>query len=115
MDTSLARRRCVPCEGGMPTLTGDQVAGLLAQLEGWLVEEAAGHLQLAKGFRTRDFVSAVDLVNRITPIAEAEGHHPDLLVGWGRVRAQLWTHVAGGLTENDFVLAAKIDEVAAEG
>jgi 4a-hydroxytetrahydrobiopterin dehydratase len=90
----------------------DQEAGLLAQLPGWLVEEADGHRQLVREFRFPDFVAAVDFVNRITPIAEAEGHHPDLLVAWGRVRVQLWTHVAGGLTENDFVLAAKIDGVA---
>jgi 4a-hydroxytetrahydrobiopterin dehydratase len=90
----------------------DQEAGFLAQLPGWRVEEADGHRQLVREFRFPDFVGAVDFVNRITPVAEAEGHHPDLLVAWGRVRVQLWTHVAGGLTENDFVLAAKIDRVA---
>jgi 4a-hydroxytetrahydrobiopterin dehydratase len=89
-------------------------AALLAQLASWQVEEAHGHRQLVREFRTGDFVRAVDFVNRITPIAEAEGHHPDLLVMWGRVRVQLWTHVAGGLTQNDFVLAARIDQ-AAEG
>jgi 4a-hydroxytetrahydrobiopterin dehydratase len=89
----------------------DQEAGLLAQLPGWQVEEADGHRQLVRELRFPDFVTAVDFVNRITPVAEAEGHHPDLLVAWGRVRVQLWTHVAGGLTENDFVLAAKIDRV----
>jgi 4a-hydroxytetrahydrobiopterin dehydratase len=90
----------------------DQEAGLLAQLPGWRVEEADGHRQLVREFRFPNFAAAVDFVNRITPIAEAEGHHPDLLVAWGRVRVQLWTHVAGGLTENDFVLAARIDGVA---
>ncbi len=102
----------MPCEAGTPPLTEEQEAPLLAQLDGWLVEEADGHRQLFKAYRFPDFVGAVDFVNRITPIAEAEGHHPDLLVTWGRVRVQLWTHVAGGLTENDFVLAAKIDRVA---
>jgi 4a-hydroxytetrahydrobiopterin dehydratase len=88
-------------------------AELLAHLPGWQVEEAHGHRQLVREFRTRDFVGAVDLVNQITPIAESEGHHPDLLVAWGRVRVHLWTHAAGGLTENDFVLAARIDQAAA--
>lgn len=114
MDTPLAARHCVPCKGGTPPLTAEQAAPLLAQLGGWQVEDAAGHRQLFKAFRLRDFVGAVDFVNRLTPIAEAEGHHPDLLVTWGRVRVQLWTHAAGGLTENDFVLAAKIDQVATE-
>jgi 4a-hydroxytetrahydrobiopterin dehydratase len=116
MERPLAERRCVPCEGGTPPLNADDAAWLLGHLAGWEIEEAAeGHAQLVKTFRFRDFVGAVDFVDRITPVAEAEGHHPDLLVAWGRVRAQLWTHVAGGLTENDFVLAAKIDQVADAG
>jgi len=90
----------------------NQVAKLLDQLPGWRVEDAEGHRQLVKEFRTRDFVSAVEFVDRITLIAEAEGHHPDLLVSWGRVRVQLWTHDAGGLSEKDFALAARIDSVA---
>jgi 4a-hydroxytetrahydrobiopterin dehydratase len=113
MDRPLAERHCVPCEGGVPPLPDDHLAPLLRQLTGWRLEEADGHRQLVKQFRFPDFVTAVDFVNRVTPVAEAEGHHPDLLVAWGRVRAQLWTHTAGGLTENDFVLAAKIDRVAA--
>ena len=97
----------------MAPLTEDEEVPLLAQVPGWRVDESEGHRQLVRGFRFPNFVTAVDFVNRITPIAEAEGHHPDLLVAWGRVRAQLWTHAAGGLTENDFVLAAKIEQVAA--
>ena len=96
----------------MASLTRDEVAPLLAQLDGWRLETADAHDQIAKAFRFRDFVGAVDFVNRITSVAEAEGHHPDLVVTWGRVRVQLWTHAATGLTENDFVLAAKIDRVA---
>ena len=96
-------------------MPSDQALALLPGLQGWRIEQAAGHDQLVKAFRFPDFLGAVDFVNRITPIAEAESHHPDLLVGWGRVRVQLWTHDAGGLTMNDFVLAAKIDQVAAAG
>jgi len=111
--TPLARRRCVACEGGVPPLGPADVETLLGQLGGgWRVEEADGHQRLTRSFRFPDFLGAVDFVNRITPVAEAEGHHPDLLVRWGRVVVWLWTHVAGGLTENDFILAAKIDEVA---
>ena len=109
----LARRRCVPCEGGAPPLTGERSAALLAQLDGWTVENAGDHEQLFKLIRFPDFRRAVEFVDLIAPIADAEAHHPDLLVGWGRVRVQLWTHAAGGLTENDFILAAKIDQAAA--
>lgn len=109
----LSKRHCVPCEGGVPPLNADQVAPLLAELEGWQVEQAGDHAQLVKRFRFPDFVSAVGFVNQITPVAEAEQHHPDLVVSWGQVRVVLWTHAAGGLTENDFVLAAKIDKLVA--
>jgi 4a-hydroxytetrahydrobiopterin dehydratase len=112
-ESSLADRHCVPCEGGVPALTAAEIEPLLAQIEGWDVREASGHQELLKTFKFPDFVRAVGFVNEITPVAEAEGHHPDLEVSWGRVRVHLWTHVAGGLTENDFVLAAKIDRLQA--
>ena len=108
--TPLAARRCVPCEAGTPPLRPEEWHPLLEQLDGWEVRDG---LRLAKEYRFQDFVQAVDFVNRITPIAEAEGHHPDLQVGWGRVLVELTTHAAKGLTENDFVLAAKIDRDAA--
>jgi 4a-hydroxytetrahydrobiopterin dehydratase len=109
----LHERHCVPCEGGTPPLRREEYEPLLAQLQGWQVEEKDGHQELVKRFPFKDFVQAVDFVNRITPIAEGEGHHPDLVVGWGKVEVRLWTHAAGGLSENDFVLAAKIDRTAA--
>jgi 4a-hydroxytetrahydrobiopterin dehydratase len=113
MAEALESRHCVPCEGGTPPLDAQQIRPLLDQLdEGWAIEEAGDHEQLWHAFRTKDFVSAVGFVNAITPVAEEEGHHPDLMVGWGRVRVMLWTHAAGGLTENDFILAAKISRVA---
>jgi 4a-hydroxytetrahydrobiopterin dehydratase len=110
MATELAQKHCVPCEGGTPPLTPEQAEPLLAQLHGWKLERDT-HDQLTKSYRFRNFVEAVDFVNAITPVAEAEGHHPDLYVRWGEVRVYLWTHAVGGLTENDFVMAAKIDEV----
>ena len=115
MSQALHERHCVPCEGGTPPLTGEQIRPLLTQLgRDWALEDAVDHEQLWREYRTRDFRSAVDFVNALTPIAETEGHHPDLLVGWGRVRVMLWTHAAGGLTENDFVLAARIQQLADE-
>jgi 4a-hydroxytetrahydrobiopterin dehydratase len=109
----LEQRHCVPCERGTPPLGNEAIESLLAQLQGWTVEEADGHLRLSKRFKFKGFMPAVEFVNRIAPIAEAEGHHPDLLVSYGSVTVQLWTHAAGGLTENDFVLAAKIDKAYA--
>ena len=108
--SSLADNKCVPCRGGTPPLTHAQIAPLLAQLEGWQVENDT---KLIKSFKVKDWVAAVDFVNRISPVAEAEGHHPDLYVRWGEVRVYLWTHKINGLTESDFYMAAKIDRVAA--
>lgn len=103
----------MPCEGGVPALDEDETRRLRGQLDGdWVLERREGHDELVRRFRFKDFVSAVDFVTRLTPIAEDEGHHPDLLVGWGRVDVMLWTHAAGGLTENDFILAAKLDALS---
>ena len=106
----LADKKCVPCLGGTPPLTPAEIAPLLAQVEGWTVED---NKKLQKSFRFKNFVQAVDFVNAVTPVAEQEGHHPDLYVRWGEVRVYLWTHKIDGLTESDFVMAAKIDRVFA--
>jgi 4a-hydroxytetrahydrobiopterin dehydratase len=107
--SGLAAKHCVPCEGGTPPLDARSVESYLRQVQGWTVTD--GGKKIAKSFRFDNFVQAVDFVNAITPVAEAEGHHPDLVVRWGEVRVELWTHAAGGLTENDFILAAKIDQI----
>jgi 4a-hydroxytetrahydrobiopterin dehydratase len=101
----------VACKPGSPHLTRDEIEALLTQVEGWAVEEVDGHMRLTKTFKFKGFMPGVELVNRIAPIAEAEKHHPDLLVSWGALTVWLWTHAAGGLTENDFILAAKIDRL----
>jgi 4a-hydroxytetrahydrobiopterin dehydratase len=101
----------VACKPGSPHLSRAEVDDLLGRIEGWAVEESEGHLRLAKVFKFKGFMPGVDLVNRIAPIAEAEKHHPDLLLSYGSVTVWLWTHAAGGLTENDFILAAKIDQL----
>ena len=111
METPLAGRRCVVCTPDTPTLAPEQTDKLLRQLSGWSVAQTDGHLQLTTTFRFKGFMPGVQLINRIAPIAEAEGHHPDLHLTYGSLRVDLWTHAAGGLTENDFVLAAKIDQI----
>jgi 4a-hydroxytetrahydrobiopterin dehydratase len=104
-------RHCVACKPRSPHLSSLEVERLLDQVQGWAVEEAEGHLRLTKVFKFKGFMPGVELVNKIAPIAEAEQHHPDLLVSWGSVTVWLWTHAAGGLTENDFILAAKLDRL----
>ncbi|HEY9286474.1 MAG TPA: 4a-hydroxytetrahydrobiopterin dehydratase [Candidatus Dormibacteraeota bacterium] len=106
MAEGLADQKCIPCRGGTPPLTHDQIEPLIAQLDGWQVEEDR---KLVKSFKVKNWVEAVAFVNRITPVAEAENHHPDLYVRWGEVRVNLWTHKINGLTESDFYMAAKID------
>ena len=103
----LAERHCVPCRGGVPPLAGEEVEVLLAQLEAW--EVVNGH-HLRKTYRFEDFRESLDFVNRIGEVAEQQGHHPDICFGWGKAEVTIWTHKIDGLTESDFVLAAKIDK-----
>jgi 4a-hydroxytetrahydrobiopterin dehydratase len=104
----LAERQCVPCRGGVPPLAGEEIEKLLAQLEGWQV---TNEHHLLKIYRSRDFRGSLQFVNRIGELAEAQGHHPDICFGWGKVEVTIWTHKINGLTESDFVLAAKIDKL----
>lgn len=104
----LARKKCTPCRGGVPPLSGDALVKLQERLPFWKVVD--GH-HLAKSFLFPDFKAALAFVNRAGAVAEEEGHHPDLRLSWGKVDVQIYTHKAGGLTENDFILAAKIDDV----
>ncbi len=83
---------------------------LNAEVPGWQVTQVDGHPVLTRTYKFKGFMPGVELVNRIAAIAEDEGHHPDLCLGWGYLTVQLWTHAAGGLTENDFILAAKVDQ-----
>jgi 4a-hydroxytetrahydrobiopterin dehydratase len=107
---ALTSKHCVPCEGGIPSLTAEEITPLLAQLDGWSVE---GGQKLKKTYTFPDFVQALAFVNRAGDVAEAEGHHPDLYLTWGKVGVELITHAIGGLSENDFILAAKLDDVLA--
>ena len=109
--SSLAERACVPCRGGVLPLSEAEIAPLLAQIDGWIVVERH-HLE--KTFRVKNFVLALDLVNRIGAVAEEQNHHPDLTLAWGRVGVHIWTHKISGLTESDFVFAAKCDRAFIE-
>ena len=108
--TPLAARRCAPCRGDTPALRGEAAAALLAELgAGWRIVDEH-HLE--REFRFRDVRAALAFVNRVGEVAEQEGHHPDLHLAWGRVRVEIFTHDVGGLTENDFILAAKAEALA---
>lgn len=104
----LASKECVPCRGGVPPLTPEQREPLLAQLSGWTVVD--GH-HLSKQYDFENFVDGLAFVNRVGEVAEQNSHHPDLSLSWGKVRVDVWTHKIDGLTESDFVLAAKCDLV----
>ncbi len=112
MSEELAAKSCVPCRGGVPSLAGEELERLLGELgpDGWRVV-ASHHLE--KSYTFPDFVTALAFVNRVGAIAEAEGHHPDLHLAWGKVVIEIWTHKIDGLTESDFVLAAKCDRALA--
>ena len=105
----LARRDCVPCRGGVPPLAADEVQTLLKELDRW---EVVQDHHLKKNYTFKDFAGALSFVNRIGLLSEEQGHHPDICFGWGKVEVTIWTHKIDGLTESDFVLAAKIDELA---
>jgi 4a-hydroxytetrahydrobiopterin dehydratase len=106
-----AARKCVPCEGGVPALTPAQVEEALRSLRGWDVRD--GHLKIHKHHRFRNFREAMRFVTAMADLAEAEGHHPDFAVQYDTVDVTLWTHSVGGLSENDFILAAKLDQLDA--
>lgn len=119
----LAERNCIPCRGGVPPLSDAEIAALQAQIEGWTVWRAAAdhphpksplHGALRKRYALANFAQALDLVNRIGAIAEAQDHHPDLGLAWGRVDVEIWTHTIRGLTESDFIFAAKCDRAYAD-
>ena len=104
----LAERECVPCRGGVPPLQGAEIQNLISQLSQW--EVIAEH-HLRKEFKFANFRASLDFVNRVGELAEQQGHHPDICFGWGKAEITIWTHKIDGLTESDFVLAAKIDKL----
>jgi 4a-hydroxytetrahydrobiopterin dehydratase len=105
----LASTTCVPCRGGVPPLKGQELAALKAQVPGW---EAVNEHHLHKTYTFPDFAKALAFVNRVGEVAEQQGHHPDILLTWGKVEITIWTHKIDGLTESDFILAAKIEKLS---
>jgi len=108
--SELSSKQCVPCRGGVPPLQPDEITPLLGQLSGW---EVVNHHHLKKSYRFSDFKESLSFVNRVGEVAEEQGHHPDICFGWGSAEITIWTHKIDGLTESDFILAAKIDELKA--
>ena len=106
--SELAERQCVPCRGGVPPMKGEQINEMSSQLPDWQVVNEH-HLQ--RSYRFKDFRETLDFVNRVGELAEEQGHHPDICFGWGKADITIWTHKIDGLTESDFVLAAKIDKL----
>ena len=106
--SELAAKTCVPCRGGVPPLKGQELAELEKQLEGWKVVDEH---HLVKGYKFPDFRTALLFVNKVGDLAEEQGHHPDIYLAWGKVEITIWTHKIDGLTESDFILAAKINRL----
>ena len=104
--TSLASKTCVPCRGGVLSLKGKELESLHQQVPQWTV---VNEHHITRTFTFPDFKQALDFVNRVGGVAEAQGHHPDILLAWGKAEITLWTHKINGLTESDFIMAAKID------
>ncbi|HEY8185816.1 MAG TPA: 4a-hydroxytetrahydrobiopterin dehydratase [Pyrinomonadaceae bacterium] len=104
----LASKQCVPCRGGVPPLPAEESAKLQTQLDRW---EVVNNHHLRKEYKFKDFQESQSFVNRVGELAEEQGHHPDICFGWGKAEITIWTHKIDGLTESDFILAAKIDRL----
>lgn len=102
----LRNKKCIPCEAGTPPITEDIIKQYLSNLNGWELQEG---LKIKKEFKFKDFKESMKFVERIAELAEQEGHHPNIFISYNKVRITLSTHAIGGLSENDFIMAAKID------
>jgi 4a-hydroxytetrahydrobiopterin dehydratase len=108
MTNKLADQTCVPCRGGVPAMKGTELTEILQLVPQW---KAVNEHHIVRTFAFPDFKQALDFVNRVGTVAEAQGHHPDILLAWGKAEITLWTHKIDGLTHSDFVMAAKIDQL----
>lgn len=104
---SLTEKKCVPCEEGIPKLNAEEAKRLLTELPGWSLQENKIH----KIFKFKTFMKSIEFVNQMAKIAEGEGHHPNFCVNFREVEVNIWTHAIDGLSENDFILAAKINQI----
>ena len=114
MASELTAQHCVPCEGGMAPMAQDVAARYMDAVPGWKLAEG-DPAKITRSLKFKDFARAMAFVNEIAAIAEAEGHHPDISISWSRVRLELVTHAIGGLSMNDFIMAAKINELKEGG
>lgn len=112
MTSDLITKHCAPCEGGTKPMTAAEAGAYLAQVPGWNLVEGEP-AKIARSRKLKDFIEAMAFVNRVAELAEAEGHHPDIAISWNRVTLELFTHAIGGLSENDFIMAAKINQLEA--
>jgi 4a-hydroxytetrahydrobiopterin dehydratase len=108
MPNNLLKKMCVACEGkGIKPFDKAQAEEYLSQVEGWTLDQESK--KISKEYKFKDFIGAINFVNKISEIAESEGHHPDIHINYNKVRLELSTHAIGGLSENDFIVAAKVD------
>lgn len=112
LDTKLTSKKCTPCQGGIPPLKADEAQAYLEKVPGWELQENA--TKLKRTFHHKDFMDALDFTRRVGELCEEEGHHPDITLGWGYCRVVFQTHKINGLHENDFIMAAKVNEMAAK-
>jgi len=110
--TNLSEKKCVPCEGGIPAFDITEIHKYLKKVDGWDVKSNdEKNFYLIKEFKFKNFLESQKFVNKVGQIAEVEGHHPDILFGWGYAKIKIFTHAIQGLAESDFILAAKIDKI----
>ena len=108
---NLAAGKCVACRGGEPTLSDSEISELLPQVVEWQIKEVDGIKRLERVYKLKNFVEAIAFTNKVGTIAEEEDHHPLIITEWGRVTVQWWSHKIKGLHKNDFIMAAKTDEI----
>lgn len=114
MAAELSAQKCVPCEGGTAPMALDVAERYLTAVPGWKLVDGE-RAKLTRSLKFKDFTQAMAFVNQIVTVAESEGHHPDICISWNRVRLELVTHAIGGLSMNDFIMAAKINELKEGG
>ncbi len=107
MKNDLLNKKCVPCEGGTLPITKEYAGEYMEKVPGWTLDDKG--LKISKEYKFKDFIGAINFINQVAELAEAEGHHPDIHINYNKVLLELSTHAIGGLSENDFIVAAKID------
>ena len=110
--TDLADKKCIPCEGGIPSFDLSEIHKYLKKIDGWEVKnDNSDNYYLLKQFKFENFLESQKFINAVSKIAEEEGHHPDISFGWGYAKIKIFTHAIKGLAESDFILASKIDQI----